>query len=148
MKVFVNKPADPLLACAQAIESGVPGALATIVEVQGSAYRGPGARLFIAADGFLAGSISGGCLEGDVRRRAKDVMAQRRAEVVTYDGTFEEDRLWGFGTGCEGHIHILIEPLGNAGTDTYVRSILEARSARRAQMFPVAIGGDACSGIP
>ena len=51
-------------------------ALATVVKVRGSSYRSPGASMLITDDGKWVGSISGGCLEGDALRKARQVMAR------------------------------------------------------------------------
>lgn len=86
-------------------------ALATVVNVQGSAYRKSGARMLIAEDGQLTGAISGGCLEGDAMRKALNVIQRNQPAVVTYDTMDEDDAILGVGLGCNGIIHILIEPL-------------------------------------
>jgi xanthine dehydrogenase accessory factor len=86
-------------------------ALATVVHVQGSSYRRPGARMLITADGQLTGAISGGCLEGDALRKALLVMERQQPMLVTYDTTDEDDAKLGVGLGCEGIIHIVIEPI-------------------------------------
>ncbi len=85
--------------------------LATLVTVEGSSYRRPGARLLIAAGGLTFGSISGGCLEEDVLARAKRVMATGQAETVVYDTTRENDLVWGVGLGCHGVVNVVIERL-------------------------------------
>lgn len=87
-------------------------ALATVVHVQGSAYRRPGARMFITDDGRWTGAVSGGCLEGDALRQAREVMRQDQARLVTYDTTDDDENAFGIGLGCNGIIDILIEPLG------------------------------------
>lgn len=86
-------------------------ALATVVEVEGSAYRRPGARMLVTDDGQLTGAISGGCLEGDARQRARQALVRRQPTLVTYDTTDEEDPRHGLGPGCRGVVHILLEPL-------------------------------------
>lgn len=86
-------------------------ALATVVHVEGSSYRRAGARMLITEDGQLTGAISGGCLEGDALRKARLVMAQNRPMLVTYDTTDDDDAKFGVGLGCNGVIHILIEPI-------------------------------------
>ena len=87
-------------------------ALATVTQVEGSSYRRPGARMLVTEDGQLTGSISGGCLEGDALRRARKVMLTGISETIIYDSTdIEEDLQHGAQLGCEGTIHILIEPL-------------------------------------
>ncbi|HSQ06018.1 MAG TPA: XdhC family protein [Burkholderiales bacterium] len=90
---------------------GQPAVLATVVGVKGSAYRLPGARMLVTEKEWVAGSISGGCLEGDVVLRSSDVISKKEAAVVTYDTTSDEDILFGIGLGCRGVITVLIEPV-------------------------------------
>ena len=85
--------------------------LATVVHLEGSSYRRPGARMLITDDGKLTGAISGGCLEGDALQKALLVMAQQKSRIVTYDTTDEEDNDLGVGLGCNGIIQILMEPV-------------------------------------
>lgn len=85
--------------------------LATLVKVEGSSYRRPGARLLTTADGVRIGSISGGCLEEDLVARARRTLVTRKPELVTYDTTSENDLIWGVGLGCNGIVHVLLEYL-------------------------------------
>ena len=94
-----------------------PCALATVVEVLGSAYRRPGARMLVTEDGELTGAISGGCLEGDARQRARQVIFRGQPAVVTYDTRDEDDPRHGLGPGCQGVVRILLEPLDFAEPD-------------------------------
>lgn len=92
--------------------------LATVVHIEGSSYRGPGARMLIVEDGAFTGAVSGGCLEGDVMRKAQLVMLRKQALLITYDTTDDEDATGlGVGLGCQGIIRILLEPVapGAAG---------------------------------
>lgn len=90
----------------------VPLALATLVDVDGSSYRQPGARLLIDAEGrVLAGSVSGGCLEGDIAARAADVCASGQSVRLRYDLRADLETIWGFGAACDGVAHLLLEPL-------------------------------------
>ncbi|QJR37559.1 XdhC family protein [Gemmatimonas groenlandica] len=90
----------------------VPLALATLVQVDGSSYRQPGARLLVDAEGrVLAGAISGGCLEGDVAARAAEVCATGRGVRLMYDLRADLEAIWGFGAACDGIAHLLLEPL-------------------------------------
>ncbi|AMW05860.1 XdhC family protein [Gemmatimonas phototrophica] len=90
----------------------VPLALATLVQVDGSSYRQPGARMLVDAEGrVLAGAISGGCLEGDVAARAAEVCASGRAARLMYDLRADLETIWGFGAKCDGIAHLLLEPL-------------------------------------
>ena len=65
----------------QARDAGKQTALATVVHVEGSSYRRPGARMLIEDDGQLTGAISGGCLEGDALRKALLVMQEKKIET-------------------------------------------------------------------
>ncbi|MDQ8159479.1 MAG: XdhC family protein [Gemmatimonadota bacterium] len=99
-------------AAAQAARPEVALALATLVQVDGSSYRQPGARVLVDAEGrVLAGAISGGCLEGDVAARAAAVCASGRGVRLTYDLQADLETIWGFGAACEGVAHLLLEPL-------------------------------------
>lgn len=106
-----------------------PAALATLVRVEGSSYRRPGARLLVMAHGTRSGSISGGCLEDDVVLRARRVLVTGQPEIAVYDTTSENDLVWGVGLGCQGVVHILIEPLPSVRPDwiTIVRENLRRR---------------------
>jgi xanthine/CO dehydrogenase XdhC/CoxF family maturation factor len=95
----------------EAKKTGKQTALATVVQVEGSSYRQPGARMLVTDDGQLTGAISGGCLEGDALRKARLVMAQQKALLITYDTTDDDDAKLGVGLGCNGVIQILIEPI-------------------------------------
>jgi len=86
-------------------------ALATVVKVEGSSYRRPGARMLITEDGQLTGAISGGCLEGDALRKALSAIVQQENKLITYDTTDEDDAKFGIQLGCNGIVHILFEPI-------------------------------------
>ncbi|MBS0026973.1 XdhC family protein [Chitinophaga sp. 22321] len=94
-----------------ACRQGLNTALATVVHVEGSAYRQPGARMLVTENGLLTGAISGGCLEGDALRKAQLVMIQQQPLLITYDTNDEDDAKLGVGLGCNGIIHILLEPV-------------------------------------
>ncbi|MES2692563.1 MAG: XdhC family protein, partial [Verrucomicrobiota bacterium] len=86
-----------------------PAVLATLVSVEGSSYRRPGARVLVMAGGKRIGSISGGCLEEDVMARAENVRTTGQPDAVVYDTTSENDLVWGVGLGCHGIVRVLIE---------------------------------------
>jgi xanthine/CO dehydrogenase XdhC/CoxF family maturation factor/GTP:adenosylcobinamide-phosphate guanylyltransferase len=93
-------------------ERGEDAVLATVCEVKGSAYRRPGARMLLTAAGESAGIINGGCLDNDLWRCARAVMAAGEAQLLSYDTTSPEDIVWGLGLGCRGVVRILLEPAG------------------------------------
>ena len=88
--------------------------LATVMSVEGSVYRGAGARMVVRADGQTVGAVSGGCLEADVVARAPDVRIAGLPELVRYDTRASDDVVLGLGMGCQGIIDLLLEPLGGA----------------------------------
>lgn len=88
-------------------------ALATVIEVSGSTYRRPGAKMLMTACGYRIGSISGGCLEEDVFEQAQRVMASGKPAVVQYDTTSPDDIIWGLGLGCNGKVRVFIELLSD-----------------------------------
>ena len=111
-------------------KAGKQTALATVVHVEGSSYRRPGARMLIEDDGQLTGAISGGCLEGDALRKALLVMNEKRSKLVTYDTMDDDDAKFGVGLGCNGIIQVLIEPIDDADPHNavqYLRAINEKR---------------------
>ncbi|CAN5796309.1 XdhC family protein [soil metagenome] len=102
---------DHILAAADALDArDEPYALATVVAVDGSSYRRPGARLLVPAEGPSVGVISGGCLEDEAARLARATIATGEPAVLTIDHSTEGDELWGLGLGCRGIIHLLAEP--------------------------------------
>lgn len=100
-----------LIAADQAVQCGIPTALATVVAVQGSSYRKPGARMLVREDGVTAGGVSGGCLEADVIRKARFSLIEKRPSIHVYDTTDEDDASFGASLNCRGEITILIEPI-------------------------------------
>ena len=101
-----------LLHAIDALPAGEPAALATVVRVQGSSYRLPGARMLVDAAGRRTGSVSGGCLEADVARRGRLLTDAEPSQLVNYDSN-DIDAAWGFGLGCNGSIDVFIERLAD-----------------------------------
>jgi len=122
---------DILQSFARAQKEGQRSALATVVHVEGSSYRRPGARMLITEDGQLTGAISGGCLEGDALRKALLAIHQQQNKLVTYDTTNEDDLLFGVQLGCNGIVHILFEPIDNDHPYNPIRLLQELTSERR-----------------
>ncbi|CAM2008694.1 XdhC family protein [Acanthopleuribacter pedis] len=108
-----------------------PTAVATIVSIDGPAYRGLGTQIAIRANAPVYGTISAGCLENDVRRHAELCFQDQRVHRVTYDATNDDELIWGMGTGCGGRIEIQITPLFDPA-QTALLSWIEAVQQRRA----------------
>jgi len=121
---------DIIKAFDEAQKLGKQTALATVVHVEGSSYRRPGARMLIEDDGQLTGAISGGCLEGDALRKALLVMTEKRSRLVTYDTMDDDDAKFGVGLGCNGIIQVLIEPIDVSNPNNpiqYLKKVNEKR---------------------
>jgi xanthine dehydrogenase accessory factor len=103
--------------------SGRQTALATVADVQGSSYRKLGASILLTEDGTRIGSVSGGCLETDIARKAFWWLADRDFYLKTYDTRSADD---GFGLGCGGTIALLIERL----TDNETNPLIVAQRVR------------------
>jgi xanthine/CO dehydrogenase XdhC/CoxF family maturation factor len=84
-------------------------ALATVVHIEGSAYRRPGAKMLILDDGAMLGSISGGCLEADVREVALSVMRGGEPRLLHYDTGTDYQLPFGLGLGCNGSVDIFVQ---------------------------------------
>ncbi len=85
--------------------------LATVVDLKGSGYRLPGAKMLIAENGDAFGTVSGGCLESDVLERARKILKTGEAEILTYDTTENRDSVFSLNMGCNGIVRILIESI-------------------------------------
>ena len=119
---------------------GEKAILATVVDVRGSGYRLPGARMLMLENGDTFGMVSGGCLEADVLERAKKVLKTGRAEVFTYDTTNDENSVFSLNMGCRGVIRILLEPVGK--DDLLLESLSEIGVSRRRQVIATLISAD------
>lgn len=89
--------------------AGCSVAMATVVRVEGTAPRREGARLVVSSGGEIAGSVSGGCVEGAVVREALEVLNTGEPRLVHYGIT--RDMITDVGLSCGGTIHVFIEPL-------------------------------------
>ncbi len=108
--------------------AGTEYVLATVVAVEGSGYRKAGAMMLIAQDGRRAGTISGGCLEAEVARKAfwrtEDGPCIRKYSTQSEDGEVP------YGTGCGGIVHILLERSATAAPYlAHLGAAFEARIA-------------------
>jgi xanthine dehydrogenase accessory factor len=84
-------------------------ALARVVDVEGSGPRLPGAAMAVAEDGAVAGSVSGGCVEGAVVGEALQVLDTGERRLVSFG--YSDDDAFAVGLTCGGTIHLFIEPL-------------------------------------
>jgi xanthine dehydrogenase accessory factor len=121
--------------------------LATVVGTRGSSYRSPGARMLILPDGSRIGAVSGGCLEGELCRRAHWWTSESPAVLKTFDTSTQEDNE-GFGLGCGGGIDLLLERVEQCDTATHPLLAQERVNASRvAAPLAVMLEATAASGL-
>lgn len=120
-----------LKAYSQAKSEGKKTALATVVKVEGSSYRQPGARMLVTEDGLLTGAISGGCLEGDALRKAILSIHQKQNKLVTYNTNNENDAEVGLQLGCNGIVHILFEFINEELENNPIQLLEQLESERK-----------------
>ena len=108
--------------------------LATVIATRGSSYRKPGARMLVTTQGWQAGSISGGCLEADVVRRAAWLVEQGKPIVHTWDTSADGD----VALGCGGELDVLLEPFSAGGAAAC--ALIEVVEARKSVQLTVMEG--------
>ncbi|MFA1610674.1 XdhC family protein [Halobellus rubicundus] len=121
------------------LDAGGTDVLATIVDVDGNAYRRPGAKMLLDEGGAGVGSITAGCLEDELVKVGARVRERGRPELVTYDLMEDDDEdVWGLGVGCNGVIEVLLEPL----SETYRPAVEAFSEGRDVGVLTVLDGGD------
>ena len=106
-----KETAEILGRLAELTASGGRAALATVVSISGSAYRRPGAKFLIEETGSTLGSVSGGCLEADVRDVAlSGVLVSGTPSLRHYSTGGDDDAVWGLGLGCNGMVDVFVQP--------------------------------------
>ncbi|WP_437968674.1 XdhC family protein [Sorangium sp. So ce260] len=125
----------------EAVRDRKDAVLATVVSVEGSAYRRPGARMLLVEDGRRVGSVSGGCLEGEVARKAWWLTDKGVPALVRYSTREDEDGERPYGLGCEGVIHVLLERLRCEDEPVEpIRFLASCVAQRRAGVLATVIG--------
>ncbi len=129
---------EPILSLWHELEiAGADYVLATIVAVEGSNYRRPGARMLLAPDGRRAGTVSGGCREAEVARRAW-WLTESGPAVERYS-TIDDDGDMPYGSGCGGVVFVLLERRTTANTS--LQALDAAFSARESLAIATVIEG-------
>lgn len=114
---------------------GHRAALATVIHTVGSAYRRPGAKLLVLDTAETMGSVSGGCLEADVREVARAVIDSGQPVVRRYDTRDETDAISSLGLGCRGIVDVFVQP----ATDGTLGLLLETLQGLLAGDAPIAV---------
>jgi len=114
-------------------QCGDASVLVTLVRVEGSSYRRVGARVLIASNGDSAGTISGGCLEAEVVRKAK-WLVRAGAVVERYSTLFDDTADIPYGLGCGGTVDLLLEPAGTAEFDAVMHAMHDSLKGNRREV--------------
>ncbi|MEM8870745.1 MAG: XdhC/CoxI family protein [Pseudomonadota bacterium] len=112
-------------------EAGAQVALATVIETWGSAPRPTGSMLAVSGAGVMAGSVSGGCVEGAVVAEAQEALQDGRCRVLEFG--VSDDEAFAVGLACGGRIRVMVEPVG-VGQGPSVRDLAELVAARAGRM--------------
>tara|TARA_B100000925_G_scaffold156933_1_gene117887 strand:- start:1225 stop:1551 length:327 start_codon:yes stop_codon:yes gene_type:complete len=105
---------DPIENAVKWLEQGHKVAIATVVKTWGSAPRKAGSQLAIRDDGLMVGSVSGGCVEGDVVENALEIINKPNSVKLLQYG-ITNDTAWEVGLACGGDIKIRIDSIQNDG---------------------------------
>jgi xanthine/CO dehydrogenase XdhC/CoxF family maturation factor len=116
----------------EAVAAREPLVLGTLVRTSGSTYRRAGARLLVTKGGVPVGLISGGCLEPQIAKTAREVLATGVSRRIRFDMTGEHDGIVGFGLGCRGVLDVLLEKLEPWRLDAGTRRLLCGLNASHA----------------
>ena len=103
--------------------------IATVVETWGSAPRPVGSQLVISGEGEIAGSVSGGCVEGAVVAEALDAIDSGKASVMSFG--VSDDEAFAVGLACGGEIKVAIEPVGPHIPEAMLSELVSARASRK-----------------
>lgn len=122
--------------------AGHKTAIATVIQTWGSAPRRRGAHLIVRDDGLFEGSVSGGCVEGDVIAQAIEVIAAGHAKRVDYG--VSEARAWEVGLACGGQISIFVQPIHKDG---FPSELIEQIAQNRKTGQRLAVTTDLESGL-
>ena len=131
------------LALAEAGRRGEAALLATVVDVDGSTYRGAGARMVVRADGSTIGAVSGGCLEADIVARAAELLVSGTPELAHYDTRGSDDEVLGLGLGCRGVLDVQLEPLSGDALDRAIADLAALRERTAVRLLVCGGGTDA-----
>jgi xanthine dehydrogenase accessory factor len=126
------------------LDHGTPVSYCRLVETRGSTPQKAGALMLVFADGSQAGTLGGGCVEAEVKRRALAVLAQGQAEVARFQ--LDSDYGWDDGLICGGRMDVLIEPLGDRAR-AYYRELAKLIEAGAGVTEAVVFDSEA-SGLP
>jgi len=133
---------DTYCAAARWLRAGRGVVLARVIETFGSAPRPAGSPLVVCEDGLFLGSVSTGCVEGDVITAALEVIATGAPQRLDF-GSVEEETVWRPGLSCGGRIAVLVERLDAGKLQVFAAARRERAAGRRAVVASPLAGGEA-----
>jgi len=136
---------DVLRLLIAAIRAGRPVVWCRLVETRGSTPQKAGAAMLVYEDGSQAGTLGGGCVEAEVKRRALGLLAENRPEVCTFN--LDSDYGWDDGLICGGRMEVLIEPIRSGVALEYFEALADRVDRGLGVTEAVVFNGEA-SGLP
>jgi len=127
-----------------ALAAGRPVCYTALVDTRGSTPQKPGARMLVFPDGSQVGTLGGGCVEAEVKRRALALLDDGSADLLTF--TLDHDYGWDDGLICGGRMTMLVDPLRTAADTPYYQTMLDLTA--RGDGFTEVVSLDAASGFP
>src|SRR4029078_13641594 len=114
----------------QALRTGQSVAYTALVETRGSTPQKAGATMLVFADGSQAGTLGGGCVEAEVKRRALRLLDAGQTELLTFQ--LDDNYGWDDGLICGGRMKMLVDPLRPGQDATYFEKLNGLLSTERA----------------
>ncbi len=128
----------------EAVSKHQPVAFTALVETRGSTPQKAGATMLVFADGSQVGTLGGGCVEAEVKRRALRLIDQGRAELLTFN--LDSDYGWDDGLICGGRMKMLVDPVRDEAGFAYYRRLIEVIAADEGCTESVVLESDRAGG--
>src|SRR5687768_16406719 len=128
-----------------AIRASRPVVWCRLVETRGSTPQKAGAAMLVYEDGSQAGTLGGGCVEAEVKRRALSLLAENRSEVCTFN--LDSNYGWDDGLICGGRMKVVVQPVTPEITSDYferLADLVESRGCTEAILFDEESTGTPC----
>ena len=136
-----NPPRDALAAARGYVAEAGRAALATVIDTWGSSPVAVGGQMAIATDGRFEGSVSGGCVEGEVIAQAEEVMGGGPPRTLEFG--VDDETAWQVGLPCGGRIKVLVEALDKSTSGALLERLSAARAARQGLVVETRLGDGA-----
>ena len=137
---------DLLKSLLDTVDAGRPVVVCRLVETRGSTPQKAGAMMLVFPDGSQEGTLGGGCVEAEVKRRALKVLAEGDAQIAAFQ--LDDDYGWDDGLICGGRMRILIDPLRNERSRPYFASLLELAQPGAGGATEAIVFDTEASGLP